>query len=349
MEIHFCASCNQSIPLRDIESGSAVRRGREYLCPICRYLEPPPRPRPRRSSRAWLFATLVLAAAVVVIAFVFQDELFPPAPPAKPAPPDNRAVLAALTDLEQRIRAALAGQERSAAERLVNVQRLVEIRLGEIATHLGRHETAISRLVDQIDALERRGGQALTKEDLTALRVYLRGILDEVVATRGVVEGLGKHVPAEAAQPRPPEAAKRPAPAAGSEPPRTAGFSEMDYWITRLADRDAAERHRALAALVRFRGPKVEQALVELIADWEADIRRTAATELGERKVEAAVAPLLKTLDDGDATVREAGVGALRKITGRQFGYRSDASERQRAVAADRWRQFVAALRRKEG
>jgi len=188
------------------------------------------------------------------------------------------------------------------------------------------------------------------------VRVQVGEILRAIQGIRGEITKLETPAQTPATAPVAAKSAPVAAPGPGNatvktepENERATGLSEADLWILRLKDKDLDERRRAVSALSHFRGPKVEEALIEALKDWSPSIRSMAAADLGDRKTTAAIKPLLKVLEDTNPSVRETGVQALRKITGRSFGYKPDASDRKRSQAIERWRGFVAALTRKSG
>lgn len=353
IKIYFCSHCNQSIPLFEIESGEAVERRGAYYCSNCRHLLKPDA-RSGRGVRTGLLTVLFLAAAAVVIGyFVSQSEWFrtprKAAAKAEPPPPDNREVLASLERVQERLREIVATQTG-------RMQDSLDSRFRDLAARLEKNESALARLTGQIEALEARGEQAPTRANLALIqgqvKVQVGQILSELQGIRGEINRLERPPAAApaAVKPEPAPAPKAEAAPAKAEPvnePAT-GLTETDLWILRLKDKNLDERRRAVAALAHFRGPKVEEALIEALKDWSPTIRGMAAIDLGERKAPAAIKPLLKVLEDANTSVRESGVQALRKITGRSFGYKPDASDRKRTQAIERWRGFVSALTRKK-
>ena len=81
-------------------------------------------------------------------------------------------------------------------------------------------------------------------------------------------------------------------------------IKDDDWWV----------RARAGDALAEIGGPKVINAVLELIKDKDEDIRRTAIEILNATKDENAVDTLIKATDDQDWWVRERAVDALAHI-----------------------------------
>lgn len=56
----------------------------------------------------------------------------------------------------------------------------------------------------------------------------------------------------------------------------------------------------------------------------------------------AALPRIVENLASDDAAVRLAAIGALRRMTGEELGYRFDAPEIERRAAIDRWKGWLA-------
>lgn len=81
------------------------------------------------------------------------------------------------------------------------------------------------------------------------------------------------------------------------------------------------------------------------IADWESvdpgariDVMNKAVRE-GDR---SHLAEMVRSLENDDPLVRLTAGDALIRLTGKDFGYRYYETESKRAVAASRWRQWLA-------
>jgi HEAT repeat protein len=80
---------------------------------------------------------------------------------------------------------------------------------------------------------------------------------------------------------------------------------------------DAGEQAAARAALARFPGKDVDQALAAGIASGPVRVRREMIRAAGERGAATAAPALLKTARDGDADVRRDSLKALANVGGR--------------------------------
>ena len=104
MEIFFCSHCNQSIPLKDIQSGVAELRRGKYLCVTCKEIVSASRE--KAPNYAAMYLGIFLAGTLIVIGYlIFQEDLFPvPEPTRSAAPHDRNAILDSLEDLKTEFR-----------------------------------------------------------------------------------------------------------------------------------------------------------------------------------------------------------------------------------------------------
>lgn len=73
----------------------------------------------------------------------------------------------------------------------------------------------------------------------------------------------------------------------------------------------------------------------------EPSVRIKAIVEAGRMRDELAVPLIVDRLEDEDEGVRLYAIIALEKITGERFGYDYADTMAERAIAVDRWRNFV--------
>lgn len=82
----------------------------------------------------------------------------------------------------------------------------------------------------------------------------------------------------------------------------------------------------------------------------ELGSERSAACIRAGRSRDKTVMPLLvECLDDTDADVRLFAIGALRRITGKDLGYRCYSSLPKRTMAVKRWRDWLIKEQEKKG
>ncbi len=100
--------------------------------------------------------------------------------------------------------------------------------------------------------------------------------------------------------------------------------------IAALRDENRGVRGDAAWALAEIKDPRAVEPLIHALEDEDASVRRAAAWILGELKDPKAVEPLIAALKDEDKYVRGAAQGALKKITGKDFG-----------EDVERWQQWL--------
>lgn len=334
MEIFFCSHCNQSIPLKDIQSGMAELRRGKYLCATCKVITPAYRE--RRQNFAAMYLGIFLVGTLVVIGYlIFQEDLFPAARQEKvPVFPDRKVILASLENL---------GEDIETESRTTRQQMTAGLSLFD--ERLSKQEASLTLAMSRIRFLQENPGKGITSEDFKDLKLRsesqsreLGALRKEIDRVRELVESLRTELKVAAES-----AAKETA-----KPEPKPEVSEVDLWIAQLGDLKQGKRFEAVWRLAEFKGPRVVEALIGCLKDEDFFIRRTVVEDLGERKAEAAAPALVETLGDEDQTVRDAAVKALRKITGKSFGFKSGASARERGRAVAKWRNHVAGLLKKK-
>jgi len=330
MEIFFCSHCNQSIPLKDIQSGVAELRRGKYLCVTCKEIVSASRE--KAPNYAAMYLGIFLAGTLIVIGYlIFQEDLFPvPEPTRSAAPHDRNAILDSLEDLKTEFRDDFQKTKDQMSEGF----RLFEDRLNKQSASLTLTQSIIRTLQESRGERVSAADVLMLKNRIQALSRSLK-ILGEDLGRIGVeVEGIRKEMKNAVESTTKAAVEVEPAPE----------VSEVDRWIAQLTEKVPGKRFNAVAELSRFKDPKVDRALVGCLKDEDFFIRRFVAEELGERKAVFAAQALWEALGDEEISVREAAVQALRKITGKTFGFKSGASGRERARAMGKWRNHIAGL-----
>ena len=87
------------------------------------------------------------------------------------------------------------------------------------------------------------------------------------------------------------------------------------------ADADSGVRIAACGAWGRRGGPEAAERLTGLLtSDTNLDVRLAAARAIGETHEKSAVQPLAEALSDGDPAIQYRVVGALKQISGKDYG-----------------------------
>lgn len=119
--------------------------------------------------------------------------------------------------------------------------------------------------------------------------------------------------------------------------------TEKAAWASLVSDlqsEESGDRWAAVQALGETGDLAVVEHLVPILEDTDIFVRMATARVLGDLKAEAAVPYLIDTLEDPEVAVQEAAVVSLRSITGRNFGFEIESSEKDRAKRIKAWRAW---------
>jgi hypothetical protein len=334
-DVFFCNLCDQSVPVSDLDSGAALRRGERTLCPSCREILKGVNPSRSGGGQAGVFLGLLALAGVLFLHLRSQDSQ---------------------DDLRQEgeaTRLALRGElESSLVTRLNNAKEKVREDIGLVSArgealsrqlmdieNLARQEFA--QLQDDIKRLE----AVLAEQDALAKRIARSeatlSVIDERQRdSRRSLETFRDQVDLLALQIR--ENAKRPPSASGegdSFTPQVAGL------LKQLQNTDEKERLDALDKLSSQADLRLVPHVLPLLADPYEFNRFYAAKTLGEWGAKAAVPYLIEALLDEMSFVRQASLQALHHLTGQnfRFDHQGDPQGQKNQVALEGWRTWWAA------
>ncbi len=111
--------------------------------------------------------------------------------------------------------------------------------------------------------------------------------------------------------------------------------SSIPVLVTLVKDAEATVSSAAQTGLIGFPGKEADAAVVALLNDRDAKTRITAIEMAGQRRIAAAVQPLLKATGDADADVVSAGFKTLGELAGAaEIPDMVDAMLKTEAVAA---------------
>lgn len=354
MNLHFCDVCNESIPQADLDLGRAVRRNERTICAACeaamsgthaRPAAPTAPPVPARAERdgaaasspvaavALAFASVALVTGVGIGAYLFwrlEDLSGNLAIQVKDlersAPEHARTVSAALAE-ETRAREGELAETRATLAGLTG-------RLQELE-HLGEQSAAFER---RLDKLEARLGAF---DDLASRVQHQSGALDKLaltVAELGAARASEKHekeASPRVSEPAKPVLAEPPAPLASAP-----GGALWEKWLADLASPDSGTRWQAVQSLGGTKDPAVVAHLVPMLADADIFVRMAACRHLGDLGSIEAIPGLIDTLEDEEASVREAALVALRGLSGQSIPFDPLARDGDRSKRVKDWREW---------
>ena len=96
-----------------------------------------------------------------------------------------------------------------------------------------------------------------------------------------------------------------------------------------------------VAALAGCDGPAGPKSLLKGLQHENPSVRSRSCVKAARTGDRDALPLLVERLEDESADVRMFAIGALRKMTGKTFGYRFHAGPQQRTEAARRWREWL--------
>lgn len=346
MKIYFCDICNESIPLKDINSNRISIEEGKIICQRCA-----PR-RDRGASRvpAVLIAGVgLLAVATVGLAAVLWTSL------------ESQGTKT--SDLRQELDTLQASALNTEDHR--TAQKEVLSRIDEIGRRMGLIESELGELRGQIAAAETRQGtdqEALRRrldDEVGNLEARFGPSLDSLSHTLGELraavgaQGVRIESQAEAIDRLRDDLSHRgerdpvvagpvvtPTDDGGAVPDTTTpdpSERETNALIAKLSDADSGVRYDAVVRLGRYRGDKVSAALEQRLEDDENYIRVAAIQSLKKMGAVRAVPKLIEALRDDDHFVMVAAAGALVGITSHEIAFRSDAPQKERERAAKAW------------
>lgn len=350
-EVAFCDLCNTSVPLQDLEAGTAVRQGGKTVGACClASLQRPVAVAPAVSTPAAAAAPIsdnrLLTVAFVLLVAIAGATIYLEYRLNERVDGARAATREVVSELDRSVRSQddlLRGLDTAlaAAARRDEVQRLGE-RFGGLEKALGddrsqqqvaadRQQTALAQLESKLQALtEARAEQKL-------LLGQLQTQLQQQSVTLAELRAMPRPTPREAT-------ADVPAPEAGAPggPGAAPGLPpELSHQVARLADPDPATRFEAVDELLRSKNPQVREYLLPMSKDADTFVRRLTVEGLREFKHASCVDALLVALGDPEEIVRDTAWRSLKELTGQKFPFEaSNGSKDARARAQQRWQEW---------
>jgi len=322
--LHFCDSCNTSIPQSHLVTGRAVLRGGRTYCERCR----------GRAERKKVSAVSVVGVAVALgVAFVAGFMILGAVPNLLANSGEEEGAKDRVEVLKQEIleevrKEVKAGRD-MVNEQLVELERLIED-MSKRTENLKESFAEVAELADEAESKSKefRGNMQIR---LAKADVSLREAQEKLNALAARLEEQRQifaagATAARADRPDPPAAATPAAPEPAS-PAAPSASPEVKAWIDQLSDDDAGIRFSAAVELGKtgYKGA-VEPLSRVLEKDKDTFVRRAAARSLGDLDAWAAVPSLIETLGAKEYFVAITAHKALTKITGQDFGFRDGLS-----------------------
>lgn len=352
-EVQFCDLCGTSVPLADLESGTAVRHQAKTIGACCltvlRQGDSPlaspgaaggggadraPAGAGRARSEGMLLPVAIALLAGMAGATIYLD-----------------LEIQGLADQQIEDRKLVATRLATTGETLDNIDRAMDgtarkldidnlrERVLGIDSGVKLHQEQVRQ---QSEAL-RKSLDAVQKDvaRLEAQRIDYRPLFDDmrqqiVRANRAIAELRSAGETVDLADPLPPDlpAVEEPEPAPGLP-------EELATQVKRLADPDAAVRFEAVDQLLVSRNLAVLPYLIPMTQDADGFVRRLTVEGLRDFRHPDSVEALLDALGDGDRSVADTAWSSLKRLTGQKIAFDAASPSRDaRARAQQRWRDW---------
>lgn len=339
MKIYFCDGCNESIPLADIQAGQVTTVKGKLFCRSCippGGVTPAAPAAPAARSGAGPVTVTVL---VLLVAYLAWRDL-----PARLLTAGDGEVLAELEAGDERRAAGLLeadlAQLRTAADELDRKLVFQRGDLDGLRASVADLQRGLEGLRDAIDGLQR--GQAETGQLIEKLNLQENRARSLEARIDTLADMLAAHEQKLAL--RAAEAA--PAPVAAAAPAVDPTLqAEQDAIRRQLLDADAGQRFAGVDRVAKGRHKPLVADLVPLLQDEDPFVRQLAMQVLGDFGASEAVPALLDVLDDPSAVIRKAAAETLVRLTGYDPGFDPRGSEAERRKAVKKWRDWVGGAR----
>jgi len=380
MDISFCDLCNESVPQADLKPGGVERYAGRLICTRCSaaMTSEGPAPAPGAVSAAPPEITSHGARRLDVGAKAPENDarVDPPVPPMAQSGGGSgvgwvalvfgTAAIAFLVDEGRSFEATVADRFQETQAAAVSADQRAERRAARLAAQILESETrTVEHIAEQLvpiqaELAELRGGldrQALRWDDLkqelelaradgearyTTTKLSFdrqnaqlkrldedqRFYRDRIIELEEGLRGM-----AQAGVPR------SLLPGGGVATP-TDGTPRWTSILPDLEHASAAIRLEAVYALGETKDGLVVPHLLPRLRDEDLFVRLATARILEALQATQAVPNLIDALEDPESAVREAAVGALREITGRNFSFDANGTATDRAIRVRDWRAW---------
>ncbi len=357
MKIYFCDICNESIPLKDINTNRITIEEGKIFCQRCA-------PKQGRATERVPGPVLAVFTFVVLllggVAFMGWKLLS-----------DQSAELKSLSETVDRMQASLSGVPTTLEDTGDKLGRLggdVHRMGADLASAKSeirqRHDALDGRVQSAHESQKKSLGDAMRQlsislqgdidglkaglDDLKTNRVNpalvdMEVLKEKLDLLQDLVTGL--------TQPRMAPVEPTPEPAVVAEGPEDGGAdkaledAEINRHISKLTASDPGDRYSAVIALGHYSGVRVVKALEGMLTpdpDPEDYVRVAVIERLRELGSPSSVPHVIVALRDADYFVRVAARGALRAITGTRMKFDPDGSPSEREGQIKSWERWWA-------
>lgn len=363
MRIYFCDKCNESIPLKDMQTSRVTIAENKIYCSKCA-----PRPSKFKSAfrtgyRVLLPALLCVGVGMVVFA-MWGDKILSAEPKedfgGKIDKLEQR-LSERMKDLDSRVGMAEsdlkettpAGDELSKLSRIhralneqVNAIKELRHSLNTLKDEIqGRTDQQYAQVDARLAKLEEADGKASSSIDALLVdieknRVELQNQKKRVEEVATTAAAIGARAAAAPPVVAPTPAADNPSaapvkPADPSEKPLSAvDERKLQDSIKKLGDKDDSRRFAAVFEIFDIKGRRAEEALVKAMDDRVDYIQQSAIGCLADLSAQWTIPIIIPKLKSENTFIRDAAISALEKLTGQKLDVKAESGATKLAAKA---------------
>lgn len=362
MRIYFCDKCNESIPLKDMQTSRVTIAENKIYCSKCA-----PRPSKFKSAfrtgyRVLLPALLCVGVGMVVFA-MWGDRILSAEPKEDYGGKIDKLeqrLSERLKDLDSRIALAESDLKETtpAGDELSKLSRIHRA-LNEQVNAIKEQRHSLNTLKDEIQGrtdqqyalvdarlakLEEADAKASSSidvvlNDIEKNRVELQNQKKRIeeVATTVAAVGARTAAPPPAAVPNP--TADNPAAPAKPTDPAEKPLSAVDERklqdsVKKLGDKDESRRFAAVFEIFDIKGRRAEEALVKAMDDRIDYIQQSAIGCLADLGAQWTIPLIIPKLKSENTFIRDAAISALEKLTGQKLDVKAESGATKLAAKA---------------
>ncbi len=344
VEVSFCDLCGTSVPIADLQVGTALRHHGKTIgacclptlragaaVPAAAIVTPGPA-RPAAVGDARVLPVAIVLLAAIAAATLFLDHRI------GSADTFQRQQLGTLSEAQTSDSQVLSslGVAMDTVPRRADVDALAH-KVDTLAAAAGGVAPQVQQQLDALAGSLASLAQELRVQAERAVdyRPLIEDLRDRQVRVLDVVTTMRAVAPVASDA-----AAPAVAPETPSEPEVPALPAALAEQVKKLQAADPAVRFEAVDELVRSKDPLVLPHLLPLARDTDTFVRRLTVEGLREFKRPEAVDALLGALADGNDYVRDAAWRSLMEVSGQKIVFDTNGSKDARARAIQRWQEW---------